>query len=80
MQGGCGTWVCGGSCPQSPQSHGLGRQLGRGMGSATITQPGAVACREAINRLYEAVPGVKGIWKKKVSFYSTLASLGSFLG
>ncbi|NWJ01931.1 SHC2 protein, partial [Crypturellus undulatus] len=23
--------------------------------------------REAINRLYEAVPGVKGVWKKKVS-------------
>lgn len=22
--------------------------------------------REAINRLYEAVPGVKGTWKKKV--------------
>uniref|UniRef100_A0A663DWC2 SHC adaptor protein 2 n=1 Tax=Aquila chrysaetos chrysaetos TaxID=223781 RepID=A0A663DWC2_AQUCH len=34
--------------------------------------------REAINRLYEAVPGVKGIWKKKVSFHP--ASLFSILG
>ncbi|NXV51806.1 SHC2 protein, partial [Uria aalge] len=29
--------------------------------------------REAINRLYEAVPGVKGIWKKKVSFIPSWA-------
>lgn len=38
--------------------------------------PGSVHCREAINRLYEAVPGVKGIWKKKVSFHSACPSLG----
>lgn len=36
--------------------------------------PGSVHCREAINRLYEAVPGVKGIWKKKVSFHSAYPS------
>lgn len=39
-----------------------------------------MACREAINRLYEAVPGVKGIWKKKVSFHPAFLSLGFFLG
>lgn len=41
-----------------------------------MTSPWSVCCREAINRLYEAVPGVKGIWKKKVSFHSAWLSLG----
>lgn len=39
-----------------------------------------MAYREAINRLYEAVPGVKGIWKKKVSFHPVCPCLCSFLG
>lgn len=35
------------------------------------------ACREAINRLYEAVPGVKGAWKKKVGCVPCALGLGS---
>lgn len=48
------------------------RAVGRGgswegAGVCSGNAAGLGACREAINRLYEAVPGVKGIWKKKVS-------------
>uniref|UniRef100_A0A493TSA1 SHC adaptor protein 2 n=1 Tax=Anas platyrhynchos platyrhynchos TaxID=8840 RepID=A0A493TSA1_ANAPP len=48
------------------------RAVGRGgswegAGVCSDNAVGLGACREAINRLYEAVPGVKGIWKKKVS-------------
>ncbi|KGM00414.1 SHC-transforming protein 2, partial [Charadrius vociferus] len=32
--------------------------------------------REAINRLYEAVPGVKGIWKKKAPNKALFSILG----
>lgn len=60
------------------------RAMGRGSSQemAGICSDNAVglgACREAINRLYEAVPGVKGIWKKKVSFHLS-PSLSAFLG
>lgn len=53
-----------------------GKAAGKGGGSGAATRPGSVHCREAINRLYEAVPGVKGIWKKKVSFQSACPSPG----
>ncbi|XP_010000139.1 PREDICTED: LOW QUALITY PROTEIN: SHC-transforming protein 2 [Chaetura pelagica] len=36
----------------------------------------AGTCREAINRLYEAVPGVKGIWKKKAPNKALFSILG----
>lgn len=60
------------------------RAAGRGSsqemaGTCSGNAVGLGACREAINRLYEAVPGVKGIWKKKVSFQPT-PSLSAFLG
>lgn len=52
------------------------QQGGKGSWEGLEQWPGSVHCREAINRLYEAVPGVKGIWKKKVSFHSACPSLG----
>ncbi|KAF2981038.1 hypothetical protein EK904_014274 [Melospiza melodia maxima] len=51
---------------------GLGKQLGCG----AVSRPGSVHCREAINRLYEAVPGVKGIWKKKAPNKALFSILG----
>ncbi|KAL8177876.1 UNVERIFIED_CONTAM: SHC-transforming protein 2 [Gekko kuhli] len=35
-----------------------------------------IRCREAINRLYEAVPGVKGTWKKKAPNKALFSILG----
>lgn len=62
-----------GLMPPGPAEPEAGEGTGKGPGVCSSNRPGAVACREAINRLYEAVPGVKGIWKKKVSFIPSWA-------
>lgn len=68
-----GLWGLG---PPDPTGRWGGEGGWEGLGAGAVTRPGSVHCREAINRLYEAVPGVKGIWKKKVSFNSACPSLG----
>uniref|UniRef100_A0A8B9BJ30 SHC adaptor protein 2 n=1 Tax=Anser brachyrhynchus TaxID=132585 RepID=A0A8B9BJ30_9AVES len=57
------------------------RAVGRGgswegAGVCSGNAAGLGACREAINRLYEAVPGVKGIWKKKAPNKALFSILG----
>ncbi|PKU41069.1 shc-transforming protein 2 isoform x1 [Limosa lapponica baueri] len=56
-----------------PQAGDVGQRCGE---AAAPGAAGADAPREAINRLYEAVPGVKGIWKKKAPNKALFSILG----